>query len=175
MQTATYFQKLWDKGIDISASVVTAMIVGAIGLLLWKGKLWLDLRAEEAKQRQKFRLDDERAGALRESAAMERDHAMRCEFEEIVSDAELAPNMATQRKVWERYLGFMGQYDLDRLPANAATLPARTILDKKIGSMLRNGAPRETIAAKTLVRAEEVRDLLAGVFGVIDGLLAAGL
>ena len=55
----TYLHKLWAKGVDIGAGAITSVLVGLIGLLLWRGKLWLDLKAEERKQRQQHRIAEE--------------------------------------------------------------------------------------------------------------------
>ena len=47
--------KLWDRGVDVGVGVITgvitSIIVAIIGLLSWKVKLTLDLRADEKKQR----------------------------------------------------------------------------------------------------------------------------
>jgi hypothetical protein len=42
-----FLHKLWDKGIDISASVITSLIVTAIALAGWKIKLRFDLKSDE--------------------------------------------------------------------------------------------------------------------------------
>ncbi len=67
-----FLQKIWDKGVDITASVIASVIIAGLALLVWKLKLRLDLQAEAQKQRQQHRLQQELAEELQRSAAWAR-------------------------------------------------------------------------------------------------------
>ena len=60
----SYLDKLWNRGVDVGVGVETSVIVGLIGLLLYRGKLWLD----EQRQRQEIRIAAEAAAAARRFA-----------------------------------------------------------------------------------------------------------
>lgn len=80
-----FLQKLWDKGIDISASVITSVIITLIALAAWRVKLRLDLKAEEAKQRQQHRISEELAAPVQAREAAERRRALRTQCESLAN------------------------------------------------------------------------------------------
>ena len=65
-------QKLWDRGVDIDVGVITSVIVAAIGLAGWRIKLWLDLHADERKQRQQAGIAEQLLIATRKRETQQR-------------------------------------------------------------------------------------------------------
>lgn len=123
LQNHSYLQKLWDKGIDISANVATsliaAVIVGLVGLAFWKLKLRLELRAEETKKKLHYRMEDERAEKAKRRDAAERDETMRRELEEIALAVEAALTLGAQGVAWKNFEGFLRRCDIQRIQANS--------------------------------------------------------
>lgn len=79
---ASFLQQLWNKGIDITASVLAATlsagIVAGIGTLAWRWNKRRDLKHEEEKQRQQHRVAEELERASRDREIQEtRDRAQR--------------------------------------------------------------------------------------------------
>jgi hypothetical protein len=71
-----FFDKLWNKGIDIWAGIITstvsAAIIAVIATAAWRFKLWLDLKNDEAKQRQHHRINQELEALEHETAEVAR-------------------------------------------------------------------------------------------------------
>ena len=117
-----FLQKLWDRGIDITASVITSLIVAAIALLGWEFKLWLDLRADEAKLRQQHRIEEERAA--RKSRQDERDRHFRLKSERCShANAVAAATKAYElQSAWGGYKTWMTTNELLSIPGNPELL-----------------------------------------------------
>jgi hypothetical protein len=118
----TNLLKLWDKGIDITANVITSVIVALIGLAFWRAKLWLDLRAERAKRLQDHRMDDARAQEFRRQESAQRYVALCAErdgFIEAVTETGYPHALAD---IWDHYLEWLVSKGLDHLPRNIKTI-----------------------------------------------------
>src|SRR5882724_7518102 len=61
LHTYPFIEKIWNRGINISASVITTAIIGLIGLAFWKAKLKLDLHADRQKREPVQNLQNRRA------------------------------------------------------------------------------------------------------------------
>ena len=125
----TFLQKLWGRGVDIAVGVATSVIVAAIGLLFWWGKLRLDLHKAKLQKLQDQDLDE-----LFERKARRRDFDERYERldeqrEIFASDAEHIANAHTGRQgdlaladLWESYVRWLESNGLDNLQSNLAML-----------------------------------------------------
>ena len=104
-----YLQKLWDKGIDISAGILIATlsagIATGIALLGWKVKLHFDLKAEEER---------------RHLRRVERRARLEQEREGLANAAVAAANIEVLRSVLLHYETWLQKYEL--LPVNAQSL-----------------------------------------------------
>ena len=122
----TPLQKLYNKGVDITAGVITstlsAGIIAVIATLTWRWKRKRDLKHEEDKQRQHDRisveLEAERADtdrrAWRQKLPMEReDHAVA---------AEGAASYPQLVRCWVNYVVWLRSKRLSELPGNLRVL-----------------------------------------------------
>jgi hypothetical protein len=121
----TNILKLWDKGIDITANVITSVIVALIGLAFWRVKLWLDLRSDRAKREQQYLMEDERENAARRQEVVRAAAGMKRELDELVDAAQAAGNLAAMAVVWQQYEAFMTRNKLNHQPDNLETTPER--------------------------------------------------
>ena len=119
---ASFWLKLWNKGIDISASIiastVSAAIIALIATLTWRWKRQRDLRFEEDKQRQQQRLKEEFEENERSRAAKATHDRLAHSREEYA----LAMGYDDRRRAietWEAYRQWMQAEGLDLLPANS--------------------------------------------------------
>jgi hypothetical protein len=114
--------KLWNRGVDIGVGVITSLIVAIIGLLFWRAKLWLDLRADKAKRDQQHRMEDERAAQQRRREAFERYASLKAERDNLANAAASAETRFALAELWERYFKWLHDKDLAHLPRNLHTL-----------------------------------------------------
>ena len=117
-----FLQKLWDKGIDISAAVITSVIVAGIAALFWKFKLHLELKSDAAKQRQHNQLqrefDEEHAT---QEAELKR---QRLEFERATHSGIIARVRTADALIpaWEQCAEWMRREGLLALGGNGALM-----------------------------------------------------
>jgi hypothetical protein len=116
---ADYFLKLWNRGVDVGVNVETSLIVGLLGLLFWRGKLWLDKIAEKEKRLQQYEMDDKRARerdyqeAIAAHAGLRQAKANLCEAVRI---AKSAHDLAS---AWEEFQGtFASRPEIRSIPGN---------------------------------------------------------
>jgi hypothetical protein len=92
----TFVQKLWNKGVDIAASVVastiTAAIIAGIATLTWRYKRKRDLELEDAKQRQHDRVALELEHEKRKRDYRERIKRLAKERDDFVAALESSAN-----------------------------------------------------------------------------------
>jgi len=150
-------QKFWDRGVDIGVGVITSVVVGIIGLCFWRVKLWLDLRADERKQRQQHRIAAELDEPGRKAQQRERHRRLTQQLKEFAIQAEIigkrkkdrpdppnAPSLTNEAlaQLWETYLEWLKSNDLDHLEGNLTTITVMTQASK----MLRGGdLPKEGV------------------------------
>jgi len=114
-----------EKGIDITANVITSVIVALIGLAFWRAKLWLDLHAERAKRKQEYAMTDERERQKKQEAAAQHEAELQRELSSIVAAAGAASDANVQRGVWSRYSLFVEVNHLESMPGNLNSLTRR--------------------------------------------------
>jgi hypothetical protein len=114
----SYLQKLWNRGVDVGVGVVTSVIIGFIGLLFYRGKLWLD----EQRQRQEIRIAAEEAARVRHQEAQDRRRGLVDEREAFLTAANNAGNQHDLAEVWDAYLAWLESQELHRLPVNLTTI-----------------------------------------------------
>ncbi len=114
----SYLIKLWNRGVDVGVGVETSVIVGMIGLILYRGKLWLD----EQRQRQEIRIAAEEADRVRREEARNRLRRLVVERDTFLDAAKNAGNQLAQAQVWETYLEWLQSKELHHLPANLASV-----------------------------------------------------
>jgi len=142
--------KLWNKGVDIGANVITSLIVAVLGLLFWRVKLRLDLWADASKHRQKQQMD-QAAGQfsrrLDDDARYSRLSDERDTFATAVLAAQDMPHLA---ELWESYLAWMQSNDLQLLPGNLSIHS----MWANWGSSLRNQTGTAEAVAKVALEIE---------------------
>ena len=118
-----FLLKLWDKGIDITSSVITSVIVTGIALLGWKVKLHFDLKSEEAKQRQQHRIAKE----LSQPETAEARKRLRSELGSYIAllnqDANVG-NSDGMQDTWNGFVRWLAKNNLEHLPDNQQMMAA---------------------------------------------------
>jgi nuclear transport factor 2 (NTF2) superfamily protein len=99
----TYLEKLWNRGVDVGVGVVTSVIVASVGLAFWKVKLWLDLRADESKQRQQHRIQEDIRREKEREAQKELQQRLARELRMFVEQAEASRHVFHLADCWEQY------------------------------------------------------------------------
>lgn len=121
---APFLQKVWDKGVDIAAGVITSVlataVIALIGLLGWQAKLWLDLRADEKKQRQQHRIAQELESEKRRQEVRDQYERLHRERDSFAS-AVATQGRQGQAELWDRYLQWLQSNNLQHLPGNVHT------------------------------------------------------
>jgi len=115
----SYIHKLWDRGVDIGVGVITSIIIAVIGLVFWKGKLWLDLQADKKKQIQQDRIRRDFEQKERVQNERERYERLTKEREDFATTVQ----GGTMGKVghgnhWELVREWMKSNALHHVPAN---------------------------------------------------------
>lgn len=110
-----FLQKIWDKGVDITASVV---IIAGLALLVWKLKLHLDLEAEKHKQRQQQRLQQEHTEELQKRAARARYLALIEQRDAHAASVQACTNSTELLAAVGRYEEWLQAENLQNFPKN---------------------------------------------------------
>lgn len=118
----SYFQKLWNRGVDIGVGVITSIIVGLIGLAFWRVKLWLDLRADEQRQRQQHRISSEFETRQTEDAARAWRQRLLVDGERLAAAAEAAADFPELARCWASYALWLRSNQLNDLSRNLKVL-----------------------------------------------------
>jgi len=113
----SYALKLWNRGVDVGVGVAISIIVGSIGLLFWKVKLYLDLRADRAMRRQQHRMEDERE----QNRNTQRLQHLRHELGGFIARAASARSCEELGQLWTNYLEWLEANELQHLPQNQIT------------------------------------------------------
>jgi hypothetical protein len=119
-------QKIWDKGVDITASVISstlsALIAAVLALIGWRIKLWLDLRANEAKLRQEQELKREFERETLKRTFRERHNRLARERDQFVETIRAQPDSFHVSRTLGRYRDWAVRNELVELPGNQAIL-----------------------------------------------------
>jgi len=122
-----FWQKLWNKGVDIAASVVStttsAAIIALIATWTWRWKRKRDLRHEADKQRQQHAIGKE----LLAKENRDREAQLKLELDPLVakfSEAANTGNADLLQGAWDTWLGWLHQNQLEYIPANRRILDA---------------------------------------------------
>jgi len=122
----TFVQKLWNKGVDIAASVVastiTAAIIAGIATLTWRYKRKRDLELEDAKQRQHDRVALELEHEKRKRDYRERIKRLAKERDDFVAALESSANPVRIQELWDDYLRWLYSNKLQSLLGNQVIL-----------------------------------------------------
>jgi hypothetical protein len=110
--------KLWNRGIDIGVGVITSVFIAGIGLLFWRVKLWLDLRADERRQRQQHRIAEEIEALKRRDAARQNRQQLSADVDRFAKQAEASATAFHLADCWEHYYKWLIVNGLDGLPGN---------------------------------------------------------
>ena len=114
--------KLWDKGVDIAAALIVSGVTALIALASWKVKLWLDLKADEAKHRRQHARDLEFERERSQRDAFERDQRLQKERETLADEASAVMLKSQLQSVMARYTSWLETNDLEHLSTNAQKL-----------------------------------------------------
>ncbi|MGA3027618.1 MAG: hypothetical protein ABSF98_22890 [Bryobacteraceae bacterium] len=120
---APFWLKVWNRGVDIAASVVgstiSAAIIAVIATFTWRWKRNRDLRFEEDKQRQQQRLEAEFAKNEKlRAASQERHNRLTQERDYFVFALHGADPPSRINEIWAAYWEWMERNELNNLPAN---------------------------------------------------------
>jgi hypothetical protein len=137
---SSYLQKLWNRGVDIGVGVITSVLIAGVGLLFWRFKLRLDLRADERRQRQQHRIAEEIEAAKRREAKRELRDRLRVEMDLLAAQAEAAADAFQLARCWETYLQWLLENQLNLLRGNLKTVNERAAW----GPAIRDTATRNT-------------------------------
>lgn len=113
-----FLQKIWDKGLDITASVITSVIIAVLALLVWKLKLRLDLKAEEQKQRQQHRLQQEFSEEPQRKAAWQRYLVLSEQRDAHAASVQACTKTTELLAAVDRYEGWLQTENLQNFPKN---------------------------------------------------------
>jgi hypothetical protein len=152
-----YFWKIWDRGVDIGVGIITSVMIAVIGLLFWRGKLWLDLRAEEQKQLQQHRIAAEIEDERNREEAQQRHEGLKFERERLAKAVEAAPDLQSQAVVWEHFVKSMEDHNLDHRTENLPQTRQRAQFTTVMAAGRRHEAPPERQAEMAaVIRATSV-------------------
>jgi hypothetical protein len=112
-----YLQKIYDRGVDIGVGVITGLALALIGILFWRGKLWLELRADAKKQWQQWEI----AGKHEHLMAMKKAERLAEERANYAKAVRAAQHHEELVVVWGQYVEWVHQNGLEHLPQNATT------------------------------------------------------
>jgi hypothetical protein len=119
------WEKLWNKGVDIAASVIastiTAGIVALIATLTWKRKRRLDLEFEMDKIRQVDKHNDENT----EKGEDKRISRLKGELGPLAEGVEIAGRSGDPKQctaAWEAYTNWLATNKLEFIPHNRSLL-----------------------------------------------------
>jgi hypothetical protein len=138
--------KIWNKGIDIAANVITSLIVALIGLAFWKAKLWLDLRADETKQRQHHRICEDLDDDQRWRRAMAEAAELRLTRDSWAQSLEDVIGRVPEIELLERFCSWIKSNDLDIVRDNQQFLgraAARIVVLRGGGDLVGQDLKRE--------------------------------
>ena len=118
-----FWQKLWNRGVDVAASVIassiTAAIIAIIATFTWRWKRNRDLHFEEDKQRQHQRLADEFAKQERQRVAGEQHDALSQQRENLAAAMlEAEADSILIKEVWWNYVLWVKSILLNYLAGN---------------------------------------------------------
>jgi hypothetical protein len=118
----SFWEKLWNKGVDVAASIVastiSAFIIAVIATLTWGFKRRRDLELEEDKLRQKNRLELEFAKQKQTEDDSNRLRQLEKVRDDFASAAASAPTPKGLQDVWDRYLRWLHDKGLLSLRKN---------------------------------------------------------
>ena len=120
-----FWLKLWNKGVDIAAGVVTSTLSAAIVALIatwtWHWKRNRDLKFEADKQRQQHAIAEELAHTKRADEESARQSILRQELEALLRDFESAGSPGNPDRVqdaWDTWGNWLKKHQLEYLPDN---------------------------------------------------------
>jgi hypothetical protein len=153
----SFIGKLWNKGVDIAASIVastiSALIIALIATLTWKFKRGRDLRLEADKQRQQSRIAQELEREKRRADHRDFVRRLAAERDSFASAISAATDLGRLQEEWVRYLRWLTENRLNNIPHNQKILNACA----HVGRM--SGPPNVVLSSTQLkLIAEQVRD-----------------
>lgn len=147
------WQQLWNKGVDIAASVIastiSAAIIAFIATATWRWKRSRDLKFEEDKQRQQNRVVRDLAEETRRVEAAALHEKLKADTAEFIASMARAHTSQEIASEWERYVSRLQSNDLMKYAGN------RKIVNEVIPYNLRGLSD-----ANVAVFANNLRDLM---------------
>jgi hypothetical protein len=126
-----FWQKIWNRGIDITVGVLTstisAAIIALIATLTWHWKRKRDLKHEADKQRQQFAIAEELDKQKRSEADAERIARLRQELQPLAlqfPSAGTAGDAQLLQDAWDTWVAWLEKNELQYLPGNRKILDA---------------------------------------------------
>ena len=130
----SFIEKLWNKGVDIAASVVastiSALIIAVIATSTWKFKRRRDLQLEEGKQRQQHRIAEEIK--IEDQKKERREYIQRRarERDGCVAAFAGATDVGRLQAEWDQYLKWLTLNGIVHLPGNQAIVNANASIGR---------------------------------------------
>jgi hypothetical protein len=122
----TPLEKLYNKGVDITAGVIistiSAGIVAVIAIIFWNWKKRRDLRFEADKLRLQHSFTEEAGAESRRQAARERRDRLGRERDIFAAQATQMTSGIQLAELVERYYRWLESSNIDHLPRNLKTL-----------------------------------------------------
>ena len=133
-----FWQKLWNKGVDIAAGVATSTISAAIIALIatwtWRWKRKRDLKHEADKQRQQYAIAEELAENRRARENRDRQLQLERELQSLAAkftDAGTSGNAELLQGAWDTWLSWLHKNQLEYMPANRRIIDGWAIYAEK--------------------------------------------
>jgi hypothetical protein len=127
----SFLHKLWDKGVDITASVVastiSASIIALIATWTWGFKRKRDLRLEADKQLQHHRIEQELETHEANELALRARDARERELTALVKSFEAASGEGSAvrlHEAWDMWLKWLYSHNLEYRPKNQEIIRA---------------------------------------------------
>ncbi len=117
----SYLQKIYDRGVDIGVGIATGVALAIIGLLFWRGKLWLELRADARKQWQQWEIAGKHEHLMAMKKAEERNERLAKERANYAKAVRAAQHHEELVHLWDQYVQWIHDNGLQYLPHNATT------------------------------------------------------
>jgi hypothetical protein len=140
-----FLLKLWNKGVDIAAGVVTSTLSAAIVALIatgtWGWKRSRDLKFEADKQRQQHAIAEDLANKQRADEEVARQSLLRQELEALLRDFANAGSPGSPdhlQDAWDAWVTWLKNNKLEYLPDN------RNVLNKWVGHVFRQVNSQQT-------------------------------
>jgi hypothetical protein len=148
--------KLWDKGVDIAAGVITstlsAGVIAVIATITWSWKRNRDLRFEAEKQRQAYSIAKEFDNQTKLIDDLQLGHKHKTELGHLIAAIEVAFNSEDREQLWLNWQLLTGWIHINKFPHSPLSLNVLRH-DTRIND-LRTDRPTEMSKSKDVILSD---------------------